>query len=130
MLLAITMPARAALVPESELPQFDRFCSSVNERAVSMEWLEGPLAGYGSLVCLNEVEQRTRNLFLAPDGAILTAEQFLEATRPPDGIFDDRMLSLLGDPEAIINQNPNAVQHVFLILDAVSYTHLTLPTKA
>jgi len=116
-LVVVTLPAQSALVPQSELPQFDRHCPGENDRAVSVEWLEGRLAGYGSLVCLDEVEQTTQNLFFAPDGALLTAEQFLEATKPPEGIFDDRMLSLLNDPQAPINLDPSAVQHVFLSLN-------------
>jgi len=93
-LVVVTLPAQSALVPESELPQFDRHCPGNNSRAVSMEWLEGNLVGYGSLVCLNEVEQATQRMYFAPDGEVLTREQFSEATRPPEGIFDNRILVL------------------------------------
>ncbi len=109
---------------ESEWPNYQQYCASPDNRVVFVEALEGRLAGYTNLVCLDEALQQTNKRLLDTNFQEVSADDLPAYVRPTLG---NNLQATLADPAAAINQDQTATIDVYLTMRTLEPAFVPLP---
>ena len=123
-LVASVLVAHALPLDESAWPEYQQHCPSPEDRVVFVEALEGRLAGYTNLVCLNERSQQTSKHLFDANFSEVSAADLPRYVRPA---LSTGIQQLLSNPASAINQNPAATVEVYLTIKTAEPVFPPLP---